>query len=177
MSNPATPVFRPRDGERSPGGKLLMAILVGFLLAIPLFSVYLLNYDRQSQSTTASQSIVEGWGGPQVIGGPVLVIPYQAKATETVEEGGKQVVKSTTVWKELVLSPETATVDTNIKPERRKRSIYEAVVYEANLKGQARFVMPGDLERIGGENWRHVAEARTGPRPWCHGRLWLFHLA
>ena len=97
MTNPATPVFRPRDGERSPGAKLLLAILVGFLLAIPLFSVYLLNYDRQSQSSTAQTSITEGWGGPQVIAGPVLVIPYQAKATETVEEGGKQVVKSSTV--------------------------------------------------------------------------------
>jgi inner membrane protein len=146
---PATPVFGESRRERTPGGKLLFAVLIGFLLAIPLFSIYLLNYDRQSQSDTASQSIVSGWGGPQTIAGPVLVIPYQAQATETVEEGGKQVVKTSTVWKELVLSPEVSTIATDIKPERRKRSIYEAVVYETNLKGQARFVMPGDLERIG----------------------------
>jgi inner membrane protein len=135
--------------ERTPGGKLLMTLLVGLLLAIPLFSIYLLNYDRQRQSETASQSIVEGWGGPQTIAGPILVIPYQAQATETVEQGGKQIVKATTVWRELELSPEVATIDTLIKPERRKRSIYEAVVYETNLKGQARFVLPKDLERNG----------------------------
>jgi inner membrane protein len=135
--------------ERTPGGKLLLTLLVGFLLSIPLFAMYLLIYDRQSQSETARASIVEGWGGPQTIAGPVLVIPYQAKATETVEEGGKQVIKSTTVWRELALSPETAVIDTSIKPERRKRSIYEAVVYETHLKGQAQFVMPSDLERIG----------------------------
>ena len=135
--------------ERTPGGKLGVAILIGLLLAIPLFSIYLLNWDRQTQSETARASIVEGWGGPQVVAGPVLVIPYQAQSTETVEEGGKQVTKTSTVWRELALSPETAALDTTIKPERRKRSIYEAVVYETNLKGQARFVMPPDLARIG----------------------------
>jgi inner membrane protein len=135
--------------ERSPGGKLGIAMLIAALLAIPLFSIYLLNWDRQNQSETASSSIVEGWGGPQTIAGPVLVIPYQAQSSETVEEGGKQVTKTSTVWKELVLSPETSTLDTKIAPERRKRSIYEAVVYETTLTGQAKFVMPSDLERIG----------------------------
>ena len=135
--------------ERTPGGKLGLTILIGALLAIPLFSIYLLNWDRQSQSETARASIVQGWGGPQTIAGPVLVIPYQAQTTETVEEGGKKVVKSSTVWKELVLSPQTATIDTKIAPERRKRSIYEAVVFETQLSGRARFVMPDDLERIG----------------------------
>ena len=135
--------------ERSPGGKLGIAMLIAALLVIPLFSIYLLNWDRQNQSNTASASIVEGWGGPQTIAGPVLVIPYQAQTSETVAEGGKQVTKTSTVWKELVLSPETATLDTKIAPERRKRSIYEAVVYETTLTGQAKFVMPSDLERIG----------------------------
>jgi inner membrane protein len=135
--------------ERSPGGKLGIVILIGAMLAVPLFSIYLLNWDRQNQSETASTSIVEGWGGPQVIAGPVLVIPYEAQTTETVDEGGKQVTRTSTVWKELVLSPETSTLDTKIAPERRKRSIYEAVVYETTLTGQAKFVMPTDLERIG----------------------------
>jgi inner membrane protein len=149
MVNPATPVFKPRTGERSAAGKLGLAILVGALLAIPLFSIYLLNWDRQSQSETARSSIVEGWGGPQTIAGPVLVIPYQETVSESVEEGGKKVVKSSVVWRELVLSPEIANLETRIKPDRRKRSIYEAVVYETNLTGQARFAMPNDLERIG----------------------------
>ena len=135
--------------ERSPGGKLGIAMLIAALLVIPLFSIYLLNWDRQSQSNTASASIVEGWGGPQTIAGPVLVIPYQAQSSETVVDGGKQVTKTSTVWRELVLSPETSTLDTRIAPERRKRSIYEAVVYETTLTGQAKFVMPTDLERIG----------------------------
>lgn len=149
MTTEATPVFNPERRERTPGGKLMLAILVGFLLSIPLFSVYLMNYDRQSRSETARTSIAEGWGGPQTIAGPVLVIPYQAQTTETVEEGGKQVTKSRLVWRELTLAPETASIESTLKPERRQRSIYEAVVYEAGISGSARFVLPSDLARFG----------------------------
>jgi inner membrane protein len=149
MAN-ATTTSEPKiRGERTPGGKFGMAVLLGLLLSIPLFAIWLLVYDRQSQSETARSSIAEGWGGPQRMAGPLLVIPYQAQTTETVDEGGKAVTRTKTIWRELTLAPEVATLDTAIKPERRKRSIYEAVVYEATVKGQARFVLPADLARFG----------------------------
>lgn len=135
--------------ERTNGGKLIVAILIGLALSIPLFSIYLLVYDRQSQSKTARASIAEGWGGPQTIAGPVLVIPYVDVATETVSEGGTPVTRSRSVWRELVLAPEIAAIDTRMRPEHRRRSIYETVVYEADLKGAARFVLPSDLARLG----------------------------
>ncbi len=142
-------VLNPESRERTPAGKLLLVLLVGFLLSIPLFSIYLLNWDRQNQSNTARSSIVQGWGGPQTIAGPVLVIPYLGKDTSTVEEGGKQVTRTTSVWKELVLSPEVAVLDSTIDPKVKKRSIYEAVIYDSRLTGKARFIMPDDLERAG----------------------------
>ena len=43
------------DGERSPGFKLFLTIVVGLVLTIPLFSVWLLVYDRQSQSEEAAR--------------------------------------------------------------------------------------------------------------------------
>jgi len=42
------------DGLRSPGFKLFLAIVVGLVLTIPLFSVWLLVYDRESQSAEAT---------------------------------------------------------------------------------------------------------------------------
>ena len=137
------------DGERSPGFKLALTILVGLLLSIPLFSIYLLNYDRQSQMREATQSITAGWGSAQAISGPVLVIPYRATATETVVENGQSVTRSRDVMRELTLAPEAADVATDVKPEVRKRSIYEAVVYDAAISGKARFAFPPDLARIG----------------------------
>jgi inner membrane protein len=134
---------------RTPGTKLLMAVLMAALLAIPLFAVYLLVYDRQSQSETARASIADGWGGPQTIAGPVLVLPYQEQVTETVSEGGRQVARTNLVWRELVLAPELADIRTGLTPERRSRSIYEAVVFEAAASGTARFALPADLVRFG----------------------------
>lgn len=81
-------------GERSPGAKLGTTILIGLLLSIPLFSVWLMIYDRQSQSETARQSIAAGCRGPQVTAGPLLVIPYRSTISETVTEGGRPVVRS-----------------------------------------------------------------------------------
>ena len=137
------------DGKRTPGFKLLFAILVGLALAIPLFSVWLLVYDRQSQSNEARASITEGWGGPQAISGPVLVIPYRSTATETSVDAGTTVSRTREVIKELTLEPEAVEIRSNIAPELRKRSIYEAVVYDANAAGSARFAFPPDLARFG----------------------------
>jgi inner membrane protein len=135
--------------DRSPGFKLGMAILVGLMLSIPLFTVWLLVYDRQLQSEQAQASIAEGWGGPQLIAGPVLVIPYRTTTNETVTENGQQVTRSREVWQELTLAPEQAQIDTEISPERRARSIYEVVVYESRVSGRARFAMPVDLRAVG----------------------------
>ena len=137
------------SAERSPGAKLGLAILVGILLSIPLFSVWLLVYDRQQQSEVARASIAEGWGGLQLVAGPLLVIPYRATITETVTEANRPVVRSRQVWQELTLSPELVDLATAIDPERRQRSIYEVVVYEAAVSGKARFAMPADLSRFG----------------------------
>jgi inner membrane protein len=94
-------------------------------------------------------SIAEGWGGPQTLAGPLLVIPYRATVTENATEGGKPVVHTRQVWQQLTLSPETVAVSTDMRPDRRKRSIYEVVVYEAAVRGKARFAMPADLSRFG----------------------------
>jgi inner membrane protein len=137
------------DSERSPGFKLALAIVIGLVLSIPLFSVWALVYDRKSQSEEASQSITAGWGAAQAIAGPVLVIAYRATTTETVVQNGQSVTRSNPVMRELTLAPEAVALSTDLKPELRKRSIYEAVVYQAAVSGKARFAFPPDLARTG----------------------------
>ena len=139
----------PLSADRSPGVKLGLAILVGFLLTFPLMMVWLLVIDRQSQSEFAQAGIAEGWGGPQAIGGPLLVIPYRADAVETATENGAQVTRTRQVWEELTLAPEQSEISTEIRPEQIRRSIYEVVVYEAAMSGRARFAIPADLARFG----------------------------
>src|SRR5215210_2689884 len=151
--------------ERTPAFKLLIAILVAAALAIPIFMVWAQVYDRRSQSDQASQSITAGWGGPQAMTGPVLVIPYRATANDTVIEGGRSVTRSRDVMRELTLAPETIELSTDVRPERRKRSIYVAVVYDARTSGRARFAFPPDLARTGvalGQMELNRAELRFG---------------
>src|SRR5690349_827363 len=153
------------DGLRTPAFKLFLAILVGLVLTIPLFSVWLLVYDRQTQQQEATNSITAGWGGPQAMAGPVLVIPYRASATETVVQNGQSVTRTNQVTKELTLAPEAIELSTRLSPDVRKRSIYEAVVYDAAVSGKARFVLPPDLARTGvdpGQMDMSRAELRFG---------------
>ncbi|MFL6857447.1 MAG: cell envelope integrity protein CreD [Allosphingosinicella sp.] len=150
---------------RSPSMKLGIAILIGLVLTIPLFSVWLMVYDREAQSTEAKAGIAEGWGGPQTIAGPLLIIPYRATVTENTTEDGKPVSRTHQVWQELTLSPETVDLATELRPEVRKRSIYQVVVYEAAVRGKARFAMPADLARFGvapGDLAPERAELRFG---------------
>ena len=135
--------------ERTPAFKLFLAILVAAGLAIPIFMVWFQVYDRRSQSEEATQSITAGWGGPQAMTGPVLVIPYRATTTETVVERVQSVTRSREVTRELTLAPETIEISTDVRPELRRRSIYEAVVYDAKVQGRARFAFPTDLARTG----------------------------
>ncbi len=149
---PAPAVVSPIDGSdtgRSPGVKLALVLLVGFILSIPLFTIWLLVYDREQQSQAALASIAEGWGGPQAMSGPYLVIPFRGEVTETVNENGQNVTRTRIVQQELALAPEQFSLETDLSPERRQRSIYEAVVYTAANEGQAVFAMPNDLDRQG----------------------------
>ena len=139
----------PVKPERSPGRKFLMVLLMGFLITIPLFTVWLLNYDRQSQSENAQQSIVSGWGGQQVFAGPKIVLPYRAKITESVEENGKTVTRTNIVTRELFVAPELVKLDSRLNTETKKRAIYEVIVYDTAMTGSAVFKLPDDLDRYG----------------------------
>src|SRR3546814_14357566 len=65
------------SADRSPSAKLGLAILIGLLLAIPLFSVWMLVYDRQMPSETARPSLALGCGGPHPVAVPLLLFPFR----------------------------------------------------------------------------------------------------
>jgi inner membrane protein len=135
--------------ERSPGVKLLLTGLVAAILIVPLMMVYALVWDRQDQAQTAQGAIVEGWGGPQVIAGPVIAVPYRTTEQQTTEENGSNVTRTVTLDKTLYLSPESNRVTTVLDPEEKQKSIYKTVLFAAEVKGEARFALPRDLVRFG----------------------------
>jgi len=82
--------------------------------------------ERASRRKEAIQGITSKWSTRQIIGGPIVTIPY----TETWkdEEG-----ETKSVIKYIQVLPETLNIEGEIRPEVRYRGIYQAVVYNAQL--------------------------------------------
>lgn len=139
----------PERRERSPGMKLLFVAIVAAVLTIPLMLVYALVYDRQDQARTAQEAINAGWGGPQVLSGPLVVIPYKTVQIQREEVNGKATERAVEVEKSLYLSPLDNSAATRIEPQERRKSIYRSVLYTAQVSGHARFALPDDLARFG----------------------------
>ena len=160
------PDFSHLSPERSPGIKLLFVAIVAAVLTIPLLLVYALVYDRQDQSQTAQAAINAGWGGQQVIAGPLVAVPYRATETQTEQvAGGQSVSRSVEVERTLYISPQSNRVVTRIEPQERQKSIYKSVLYTAQVNGEARFALPDDLARFGvsaGQLQWDRAELRLG---------------
>ena len=135
--------------ERSPGVKLLFVGLIAAVLIVPLMLVWALVYDRQNQAETAQSSIVDGWGGSQTIAGPMISVPFMTTEEQATEVDGKVTTRTVEVERTLYISPTSNEVETAIDPEEKTRSIYQTVVYNADVKGKATFALPADLERFG----------------------------
>ncbi len=140
---------RATSPTRTPAWKLFWACLIGAALIVPLMMVYALVYDRESQSQTAQQAITEGWGGAQIVTGPVLAIPFTQDVTTTETEDGTARTRITRQRRELFVSPALQSLATTIDPDRKGYAIYETVVYDAGLRGTARFDLPAELDRLG----------------------------
>ncbi|WP_076073072.1 cell envelope integrity protein CreD [Sphingomonas montana] len=165
--------------HNTPGRKLAMTILLGLLLSVPLFATYLLVYDRENQSQVARTSIVEGWGGPQSIAGPFLVIPFSRIVTRDTVESGRTIRRTDREEELLFVAPTRSAVRMRIDAERRRRSIYEAVVYRSHVRIAGQFRLPdfaalnippdslrlADAEiRVGISNARGLAGSRPAIR-------------
>jgi len=140
--------------SKDAGAKLFFAILIGILLAIPLFATWFIIYDRESQSQTATTSITQGWGGPQRIAGPTLIIPYTAEVEQTFTEGDKEVVRKVREERELTVKAAALAISTDVKAERRSKSIHEVnILAVSSCLNSGRLTMMVSKRRIGSEIW------------------------
>lgn len=115
-----------KDIKSSIGVRLL--IIGGLILALLIPSAFIIGLvsERASRRREAIHEITSKWSTKQIIGGPLITIPY----TETWkdEEG-----KTKSVTKYIQVLPETLNITGEISPEIRYRGIYQAVVYNARL--------------------------------------------
>lgn len=109
--------------------KILFIALLGLVLLIPLVMISGLVKERSARKLEVGREITSKWGQSQEIVGPVIVIPYEKEIVSKVNEGGhiKTMVSYQTEY--LHLLPNKLRVTQEVKPEIRKRGIYQTVVY------------------------------------------------
>lgn len=136
------PAAAERNILRRPvrGSIILKMSVIGaliLLLLIPLGMVRGLIAERAQRRDQVVGEIAAIWGHAQTLGGPVLLVPYQVHSRDTK---GKIVGSSRYL---AYFLPETLKIDGRIQPERRSRGIFEAAVYQAELRWAATFRRPG----------------------------------
>lgn len=113
--------------------KVLGIGALALLMTIPLLQVRELVSERQQLRSDAISQIAQGWGGKQVIGGPVLVVPtlrqvaVEGQLTPRWQTGSESVLAD-------ALKQDVAMVVTT-----RSYGIYSAPVFVATVKIAAQF--------------------------------------
>lgn len=118
--------------------KLFLLGTMAILFLIPLQLIKMVIRERESNSNTVRKEIAEQWGQRQTISGPVLNIPVYREPSD--KNSDKNPVER--IWHIL---PGDLSVIANIDPEIRYKSIYETVIYTANIKISGKIDVP---ERI-----------------------------
>jgi inner membrane protein len=122
---------------------VLKALLVGaivLLLLIPLAMVQGLIEERSGTRGAAEAEVSARWGGPQNLGGPILVVPYIVRARDY----RGQVEVSTSY---ATVLPRKLEIQGEMTPEIRYRGIYAVPLYSAGLAIRGEF-RPDDLAAL-----------------------------
>lgn len=123
---------------------LLKALTIGILsilALIPLGIIMDMTSDREALYHSVVDEIGRSWGEQQTLSGPVLVIPYSyfVMQEEVSADGKNRHQVKRTYQDELVILPKKLKLDLDLKHDFRTRGIYQSLVYNAALQGQADF--------------------------------------
>ena len=140
-------------GTRSDGLtiKAIAAAVLTVLALIPLYLVGDLIDERWTRERQVVQEIGAVWGEPQRLAGPYLEIPY----TRTKQHGSGA---GNPVRDRLVVLPASLDLAITLAPEIRRRGIFDAVVYVADVRFDGAFpaitddMFPADVIAIDWEN-------------------------
>ncbi|GAA4375748.1 cell envelope integrity protein CreD [Hymenobacter koreensis] len=112
--------------------KMVSIGILILLLLIPVSMVENLIQERAQTRDEATAEVSAKWGGAQQVTGPVLVVPYRR-----MERDEKNRLLETTAY--ACFLPDTLNVNGTLAPEKRRRGIYDVVVYSSKLQVRGSF--------------------------------------
>lgn len=143
------------------------ALLVGVLMLVLLIPLSQINFaikERASYRQQAISSVAESFAGPQLLAGPVLVVPYVETRKEAgVDAFGKPTELLRRESKHWLFFPKSLALDGQVLPSVRKRGLHEVRVYELRSTLAARFdaQLPADPNGVRdiGQPWLSLSIA------------------
>ena len=123
--------------------RLFSVGLLALLLQIPISMIGGLVAERQERRQAAVTEVSSKWGNVQSIIGPVLIVPYTYRSTET-SASGLQVTRTET--RNAIFLAEQLRVRGSIDAELRHRGIFSIPVYKVGLTLEGEFTRPSFAE-------------------------------
>ncbi len=144
MENQESPSLFDRFNAWLRTSVMLKLFVIGILVLILLIPANMLTsivYEREATRNTAIAEVSSKWGNEQVIGGPILTLPYQESYQD---DKGNKLLRIEFAH----FLPENLSIDGNIQPEKRYRGIYVVILYNTKLTMSGNFKKP-DIEALG----------------------------
>ena len=129
------------------GSSITKVAGIGFLILVLLIPVAMTRgvvSDRIGFASEARQDIMRSWGGSQIIGGPILVIPYRISPKNYYEKRSEK-------GGYIYILPEELSIDAVLEPGVRSRGLHDVPVYTANTVMRGAFAAP-DITGLGIDN-------------------------
>lgn len=117
--------------------KIALMGTLALLLLIPLAMVQSQIDDRQNAASSSQDEVAASWGRAQTLTGPVLKFTYEI---EILDKDQKHLEEAT-----LTVYPQTLSYDIDTQTQTLHRSIYDIMVYGADVVVTGDFVIPAYL--------------------------------
>jgi inner membrane protein len=118
--------------------KIALMGVLALLMLIPLAMVQNQIRDRQNAADSSRDEVAASWGRAQKLTGPVLKFSYDY---EVLDKDQKKTVQTTT----RTVYPRTLVYDIDTQTQTLHRSIYDIMVYGADVVVTGDFVIPAYL--------------------------------
>lgn len=127
--------------RRSVTLKLISIGILTLLMLIPTGMISSLIFERKQLRDASLAEVSSKWGEVQLIGGPVLTVPYMVRSKDD-----KGAITYTEEYAHFL--PEELDITGNLVPEKRYRGIYVVVLYNTKLTVKGKF-NPAQLHALG----------------------------
>ncbi len=121
--------------------RILIVGLLLIVLLIPLEFVKSLINERSLRQSEVVREINSKWGNEVILSGPILKVPYEHTSEERIfdEQAKAYRTETNSSIKYAYLFPDTLDIASNVASKPLNRSIYESVVYTADISVQGTF--------------------------------------